>query len=99
MLGILPAVDNALFNVPDITFPYIPGVFPVFVTAFTCAGLVPTLVRHYPNAQTHVFKSLLGGTLLVLVVYLIWLVVTLSSISREGFVSVIQNGSNIAEHC
>ncbi|MBE1301406.1 MAG: hypothetical protein GJ680_16080 [Alteromonadaceae bacterium] len=97
VLGILPAVDSALFNVPDVTLPYIPGVFPVFVTAFACAGLVPTLVRHYPNAQTHVFKSLLGGTLLALVVYLIWLVVTLGSIGREGFVSVIQSGSNIAE--
>lgn len=96
VIGIVPVVDTALLHTSESTLPFIPGVFPVFVTAFACAGLVPTLVRHYPDEQSNVFKSLLGGTFLALLVYFIWLIVTLGSIGREGFVNVIQNGSNIA---
>jgi tryptophan-specific transport protein len=95
--GILPSVDLARLTSPTNTFPYLLAALPAYVTAFACAGLVPSLVRHYATQPKKVSQSILWGALLVLAVYLFWLLVTLGSIGREGFIEVIVAGGNIGD--
>ena len=70
---------------------------PVFVTAFACAGLVPSLVKHYAEQPRRVNQSLLIGTLLVLFIYLIWLITTFGVLPRMNYAAVIQAGGNIGD--
>ena len=95
--SVLPSVEPVSLLSPIDTLPYLSAALPVYITAFACAGLIPTLVRHYPERSEHVFKSVFWGTFIALLVYLFWLYVTLGSIGRPGFVSVIQNGGNIGD--
>jgi len=96
-VGILPSVNLSQLAEPIDTYHYLSGALPVYVTAFACAGLVPSLIKHYPEQQKKVFQSLFWGTFLALCVYLFWLIVTLGSIGREGFAPVLANGGNLAD--
>lgn len=93
--GILPSVNLASLTSPTNTFPYLLGALPVYVTAFACAGLVPSLVRHYATQPKRVNQSILWGTLLALAVYLFWLMLTLGSVGRDGLIEVLAAGGNI----
>ncbi len=73
------------------------GALPVFVTAFACAGLVPTLVRHYQSDRTKVRQSLVGGTLLALIVYVLWIMSTFGVLGQDGFLEVISQGGNTGD--
>jgi tryptophan-specific transport protein len=55
---------------------------PVFVTAFACAGLVPSLVEHYRTEPQKIKSSLLYGTLVVLLIYIVWLALIFASLPR-----------------
>jgi len=68
---------------------------PVFVTAFACAGLVPSLCEHYQNRTFDIKRALLFGLLLALIVYVIWLISTLGHISRESFLAVKDDGGGL----
>ncbi len=70
---------------------------PVFVTAFACAGLVPSLVQHYQEEPHKVTMSLFCGTLAVLLIYGIWLATSFSSLAREEFGIVIEQGGKIEQ--
>lgn len=96
VMGVFPytSAQKLTFNAP--TFSYLPNALPAYVTAFACAGLVPTLVRHYPDRPQHVLYSVIGGSLIALFCYAIWLIVTMGAIGRENFASVIENGNNIS---
>jgi len=78
-------------------FKYLWAAMPVFVTAFACAGLVPSLVKHYRTEPTKIVRSLWFGTLLVLLIYFLWLAATFSSLERVNYLDVIQQGGKI-EH-
>ena len=93
--GLLPNVQFSQFIEPVDTHPYLWAALPVIVTAFACGGLVPSLVRHYPNKQLNVFRSLFYGTLLALVVYLLWLAFTLGTIERSVFLQIGKEGGDI----
>lgn len=107
--GLVPNVQFSALSHSSNTLPYLTGAMPVYITAFACAGLIPTLVRHYPsnkddseNSQVHdnqknVFRSIFWGTFIALLVYLFWLVVTLGSIGRDGFITVLSDGGNIGD--
>jgi tryptophan-specific transport protein len=74
---------------------YLWSALPVFVTAFACAGLVPSLANHYNNQAGKIGLSILLGLLLALLVYLVWLVSTLGNIPRQGFIDVAANGGGL----
>ena len=95
--GVLPSVDLMSLTTPTNTFVYLFGALPVYVTAFACAGLVPSLVRHYKTQPQNVSRSIFAGTVLALLIYLFWLVVTLGSVGREGLGSVITDGGNLGD--
>ena len=96
-LGILPSISLTSLSPPTYTFPYLLGALPVYVTVFACAGLVPSLVRHYATQPKRVNQSILWGTLLALSVYLSWLMVTLSSVGRDELIEVLTAGWNIGD--
>ncbi len=75
--------------------PYLWAALPVYVTAFACAGLVPSLIKHYPHQPQKSRTSLIVGSVLVLLVYVIWVAATFSVLPREEFANVIQQGGNI----
>ena len=75
---------------------------PVYVTAFACAGLVPSLVKHYyseaeQETKKRVLQCLFWGTLLALLIYMLWLIVTLGTIGRVGFEPILKAGGNTAD--
>lgn len=75
--------------------PYVAFAVPVYITAFACAGLVPSLVSHYYQKPKMVLQSLLYGTLLTLLIYTLWLSLTLGNIERVNFNQVAQNGGGL----
>lgn len=93
---LLPNVNLSSLAAPNDTFPYLWAALPVLVTAFACGGLVPSLVRHYPDKKQNVFKSLFWGTFLVLVVYLCWLLFTLGSVERSVYLDISNKGGDLA---
>jgi len=76
-------------------FKFLWAGIPVFVTAFACAGLVPSLVSHYRTEPDKIFSSLLIGTLIVLLIYFVWLAITFASLPRSGYEAVIEQGSTL----
>lgn len=97
VVGIFPQVEfDRLWQV-DHQSEYLFSALPVFLTAFACAGLVPTLVRHYQHKPINTHRSLLWGTVIALLVYLLWTMVTLGAIDRIAFAGLIGQGSNVAD--
>ncbi len=103
LFSLLPQVQIQSLLIEQIDFaPLLATALPVFVTAFACAGLVPSLVRHYQVDNTQalrlkVKRSLLFGTFLALLVYLFWLAVTFGVIGRDGFRPILLAGGNTAD--
>jgi tryptophan-specific transport protein len=95
--GLFAAIDvSSLFSDgPADTVFYMASALPVYVTAFACAGLVPSLVSHYRASPYKVGKSVLFGSLLTLLIYTIWLLLTLGNIDRDDFIIVAQNGGGV----
>ncbi len=94
--GLLASIDVASFMSLDAgNIKYLWSALPVFVTAFACASLVPSLSKHYNNQSKKINLSILLGLILALLVYLIWLVATLGNISRANFIDVAGNGSGL----
>ncbi len=75
---------------------YLAAALPVFVTAFACAGLVPSLISHYPQQPGNVVRSVFYGSLVALFVYVFWLAATLGNIPRTGFIQVANDGGGLA---
>jgi len=95
-LGASGATDLLIPRVKQPSYiPYIWEALPVYVTAFACAGLVPSLVKHYPGRPINIRHSLLFGCLIVLLVYVVWVGVVFSALPRSEFVQVIQKGGNV----
>ncbi|RBP53358.1 aromatic amino acid transport family protein [Arenicella xantha] len=78
-------------------FNYSWAALPVLVTAFACGGLVPSLVKYYPERPKAVVNSLFYGTLLVLVVYVLWLLITFGALPRSAYLPVIEQGGNVGD--
>lgn len=98
MFGVVPNVQIDNLKLPTSnTFTYLFAALPVYVTAFACTGLVPSLVRHY-QGQTHkVNQCVFWGTLLALIVYIVWILATLGSVGRDSFIQIIDGGSDLSK--
>lgn len=96
-VSLVPSVQSGMLVQHTDNLPLLFGALPVYVTAFACAGLVPTLVRHYPQKPQYIFQSLLLGTLIALSIYLFWLAVTLGNIGRAGFLPILSAGGNLSD--
>ncbi|MFK7733049.1 MAG: aromatic amino acid transporter [Pseudomonadales bacterium] len=91
-LGIEPtllldtSMDYAIFSL---------AALPVFLTAFGFHGNIPSLVKFYGKDPAIIIRCIVGGSLVALGVYVVWLAVTLGQLSRDDIRLVMQEGGNI----
>ncbi len=78
-------------------FPYALASLPYLLTSFGYHGNIPGLVKHYHGNGRTVADCLLYGTLLSLIIYLLWQYVIQGNIPREGFKVVVAKGSHIVD--
>lgn len=76
--------------------PYALVGLPYLLASFGYHGNVPGLVRYYDRNSTCVVKSLFFGTLIALIIYLVWQYVIQGNIPRDAFKQVIAEGGNIS---
>lgn len=87
-----------LFNTNEPNAQYLPyalAALPYLLTSFGYHGNIPGLVKYYGKDAKLVVHSLLYGTLIALIIYLLWQFVIQGNISRSGFKQIIAEGGNI----
>ncbi|WP_230198412.1 tryptophan permease [Luminiphilus syltensis] len=76
-------------------FPFIFAALPFFVASFGFHANVPSLMKYYGKEPIKIRKCLLYGSLLPLVIYLLWQASVFGSISRQAFIEIIDQGGNV----
>ncbi len=77
--------------------PFIWAALPYFVTSFACSGLVPSLVKFYGHDQRKIKNSLVWGTFLSLLVYLVWIIANFGNLTRNEMAPIITAGGNMGD--
>ena len=97
--GLMWHVEPAiLFNRAEGNASYLPYVLmtlPFCLASFGYHGNVPSLMKYYGKDPLTIRRCLLLGTLMALVLYIIWLVGTMGNIPRPAFIAIAENGGNI----
>ena len=83
------AEDNASY------LPYVLMTLPFCLASFGYHGNVPSLMKYYGKDPLTIRRCLLLGTLMALVLYIIWLVGTMGNIPRPAFIAIAEKGGNI----
>ena len=77
--------------------PFLLAAVPYYLTSFGFHGNVPSLMKYYGKDPQTIRKCLLYGSLLSLVVYTLWQLVTMGNIPREQFKPIIAAGGNMGD--
>ena len=77
--------------------PFLLATIPYYLTSFGYHSNVPSLVKHYGKDPARIRKCLLYGSLISLVIYVLWLMVTMGNIPRDQFKSIIGAGGNMGD--
>jgi tryptophan-specific transport protein len=77
--------------------PFLLAAVPYYLTSFGFHGNVPSLMKYYGKDPRTIRKCLLYGSLLSLLVYTLWQLVTMGNISREQFKPIIAAGGNMGD--
>lgn len=97
--GLMWHVEPAiLFNHAEVNASYLPYVLmtlPFCLASFGYHGNVPSLMKYYGKDPLIIRRCLLLGTLMALVLYIIWLVGTMGNIPRPAFIAIAEKGGNI----
>ncbi|WP_445496485.1 tryptophan permease [Photorhabdus sp. SF281] len=97
--GLIYNVESAvLFNTAEINptyWPYVLATLPFCLASFGYHGNVPSLMKYYGKEPQKIKKCLFIGTLMALVLYLVWLIGTMGNIPRSGFIKILEQGGNI----
>ncbi|WP_127959698.1 tryptophan permease [Serratia microhaemolytica] len=97
--GLLGHVEPVkLFNLNESNpsyLPYLLMALPFCLTSFGYHGNVPSLMKYYGKDPKRIRSCLLLGTLMALVLYIIWLVSTMGNIARPDFIPIAEQGGNI----
>lgn len=97
--GLMWHVEPAiLFNRAEVNAFYLPYVLmtlPFCLASFGYHGNVPSLMKYYGKDPLIIRRCLLLGTLMALVLYIIWLVGTMGNIPRPAFIAIAEKGGNI----
>lgn len=97
--GLMWHVEPAiLFNHAEVNASYLPYVLmtlPFCLASFGYHGNVPSLMKYYGKDPLIIRRCLLLGTLMALVLYIIWLVGTMGNIPRPEFIAIAEKGGNI----
>lgn len=70
---------------------------PVFVTAFACGGIVPSLVDYYRGDVARARKSVVAGSLLALVAYILWVFGIFALLGQSHLADLSAEGGGLAE--
>ncbi|SDQ21778.1 tryptophan permease [Pseudovibrio sp. Tun.PSC04-5.I4] len=76
-------------------FPFLFAALPFCLASFGYHHNVPSLMKYYGKDPKKIVMCLGTGTVLALLLYIIWLFATLGNISRADFAPVIEQGGNI----
>lgn len=76
-------------------FPYLWAALPYFMTSFGIATVVPSLYKFYGRNPVTIKRSLLGGSLIALLFYALFIFVAFGNISRQEFIAINEAGGNI----
>lgn len=97
--GLLWHVQPAvLLNTAEVNPSYMPYVLmalPFCLASFGYHGNVPSLMKHYGKDPQTIRRCLVLGTLMALVLYIIWLTGTMGTIPRPAFIEIAEKGGNI----
>ena len=97
--GLMWHVEPAiLVNRAEVNAAYLPYVLitlPFYLASFGYHGNVPSLMKYYGKDPLIIRRCLLLGTLMALVLYIIWLVGTMGNIPRPAFIAIAEKGGNI----
>ena len=97
-LSIWPHIAPSLLIEPSFSLAaFVMSALPVYVAAFACAGLVPSLVRHFDADKRKVKHSLFWGTFLALIVYCVWLTLTFGVVPRLEFIELLNSGGETSD--
>lgn len=75
--------------------PYVWVALPVCLASFGYHMNVPSLMSYYQNDIAKVRKSVIGGTLLALVIYCLWQTAVQGVLPRHAFAPVIAQGGDV----
>jgi len=70
---------------------------PVFVTAFACGGIVPTIVDYYAGQPSRARKSIWIGISLTFLIYAIWLLICFSVLGKQMLTGLNAEQAGMAE--
>ena len=76
-------------------WPYLLVTLPFCLTSFGFHGNVPSLMKHYGKDPQRIRACLVSGTLVALLLYLVWMLCSMGNISRGAFKDIAQRGGNI----
>ena len=97
-LSLWPHISPSLLFEPSFSLGvFVFSALPVYVAAFACAGLVPSLVRHFDADKRKVKHSLFWGTFLALIVYCVWLTLTFGVVPRLEFIDLLSKGGETSD--
>jgi tryptophan-specific transport protein len=98
--GVLTQVQpQLLFRSNDTAsnyLPYLLGVFPFCLASFGFHGNITVLISYYSGNKRKITHALLAGTLLALLLYLVWIICTMGNIPRQTFPAIAKQGGDIA---
>lgn len=77
---------------------YLWAAVPYFMASYAFHSAVPSLVKYYGvDDVASSKKSIIYGSLIAFVVYLLWILVTQGNIARMDFIPIIENGGNVGD--
>lgn len=97
---ILPKIQFSYINTPTDNINYIWMTFPILITSFGFHHIIPTLRSYVQSDRTTLRRAVILGSLIPLLIYILWVFITLGSIPLYGessFYSIINNSSLTAE--
>lgn len=77
--------------------PYVFAALPFYLTSFGFNCMVPSLVKYYGKQPKMIARSMLIGSAMVFVIYLLWLASTMGNLNQAAFLPVIEKGGNIGD--
>ncbi|CDG20945.1 Tryptophan-specific transport protein [Xenorhabdus poinarii G6] len=94
-IEVKPAILFDYANSETNYLPYALMAIPYLLTSFGYHGNVPGLVKYYNKDTKSVARSLLYGSLIALIIYILWQYVIQGNILREAFKQIMADGGNV----
>ena len=98
----LPTADSKLLAQPAQDLLQLPHAIPLLITAFGYSIIVPSLSIYFERNSQLLQKTILWGSLITLVIYVLWEIATLGNIPLDGMHGLraiahsLDNGTGVA---